>query len=148
MGIRMGSNYANLFVGYIEKQIFDRFNGPRPELYGRFIDGCFGATFAVDANLISSLNMYNLFTRLSISETSVSFLDINVSVSDSGLATTVHYKPTDSHSYLLHSSSHPSHVKNSNSFLGSAKLISFRNSMRRVNSLQSEVTLALLSPVH
>ena len=25
----------------------------------------------------------------------------------------VHYKPTDSHSYLLHSSSHPSHVKNS-----------------------------------
>ena len=27
--------------------------------------------------------------------------------------TSVHYKPTDSHSYLLHSSSHPSHVKNS-----------------------------------
>ena len=24
----------------------------------------------------------------------------------------VHYKPTDSHGYLLHSSSHPSHVKN------------------------------------
>ena len=36
--------------------------------------------FAVDANLISSLNMYILFTPLSISETSVSFLDINVSV--------------------------------------------------------------------
>ena len=29
-----------------------------------------------------------------------------------GLCTSVHYKPTDSHSYLLHSSSHPSHVKN------------------------------------
>ena len=27
--------------------------------------------------------------------------------------TSVHYKATDSHSYLLHSSSHPSHVKNS-----------------------------------
>lgn len=25
----------------------------------------------------------------------------------------MHYKPTDSHSYLLHSSLHPSHVKNS-----------------------------------
>ena len=25
----------------------------------------------------------------------------------------MHYKPTDSHSYLLYSSSHPSHVKNS-----------------------------------
>ena len=27
--------------------------------------------------------------------------------------TSVHYKPTDSHSYLMYSSSHPSHVKNS-----------------------------------
>ena len=32
---------------------------------------------------------------------------------NNGLCTSVHYKPTDSHSYLLHSSSHPSHVKNS-----------------------------------
>ena len=29
------------------------------------------------------------------------------------LCTSVHYKPTHSHSYLLYSSSHPSHVKNS-----------------------------------
>ena len=29
------------------------------------------------------------------------------------LCTSVHYKPTDSHTYLLYSSSHPSHVKNS-----------------------------------
>ena len=29
------------------------------------------------------------------------------------LCTSVHCKPTDSHSYLLYSSSHPSHVKNS-----------------------------------
>ena len=34
-------------------------------------------------------------------------------LSADGLCTNVHYKPTDSHSYLLHSSSHPSHVKNS-----------------------------------
>ena len=33
--------------------------------------------------------------------------------SSSGLCTSVHYKPTNSHSYLLFSSSHPSHVKNS-----------------------------------
>ena len=48
-----------------------------------------------------------------ISETSVTFLDINISVQDNNLATSVHYKPTDSHSYLLYSSSHPSHVKDS-----------------------------------
>ena len=40
-------------------------------------------------------------------------LDINVSIQNDGLATIVHYKPTDWHSYLLHSSSHPPHVKNS-----------------------------------
>ena len=33
-----------------------------------------------------------------------------------GLCTSVYFKPTDSHSYLLHSSSHPSHVKNSITF--------------------------------
>ena len=50
-----------------------------------------------------------------ISETSVTFLNINISVQDNtcNLATSVHYKPTDSHSYLLYSSSHPSHVKDS-----------------------------------
>ena len=44
---------------------------------------------------------------------SLAFLDIQVSIRGNGLCTSVHYKPTDSHSYLLHSSSHPSHVKNS-----------------------------------
>ena len=48
-----------------------------------------------------------------ISETSLAFLDIKVSTSGNGLCTSVHYKPTDSHSYLLYSSSHPSHVTNS-----------------------------------
>ena len=51
--------------------------------------------------------------RYIISETSIAFLDIKVSINGNGLSTSVHYKPTDSHSYLLHSSSHPSHVKNS-----------------------------------
>ena len=31
---------------------------------------------------------------------------------DNGLSSSVHYKPTDSHNYLLHPSSHPQHVKN------------------------------------
>ena len=40
MGTRMGPNYANLLVDYIEEQIFDQFDGPRPELFGRFIHQC------------------------------------------------------------------------------------------------------------
>ena len=38
---------------------------------------------------------------------------LGLELSGNGLCNSVHYKPTDSHSYLLHSSSHPSHVKNS-----------------------------------
>ena len=37
-----------------------------------------------------------------ISETSLAFLDIKVSVEGNGLCSSVHYKPTDSHSYLLY----------------------------------------------
>ena len=40
-----------------------------------------------------------------------------VSISGNVLCISVHYKPTDSHSYLLYSSSHPSHVKISLSLL-------------------------------
>ena len=36
-----------------------------------------------------------------------------VYIEGNGLCISVHYKPTDSHIYLLYSSSHPSHVKNS-----------------------------------
>ena len=38
MGTKMGPNYANLFVGYVEEQIFNQFDGPKPELFGRYYD--------------------------------------------------------------------------------------------------------------
>ena len=46
-----------------------------------------------------------------ISETSVSFLDILVTINGNRLVTSVSYKPTDAHSYLLFSSSQPNHTK-------------------------------------
>ena len=96
MVTKVGRSYANLFVSYIENQFFNQFNGTKPELYGRYID--------------------------EISETSIAFLDIKVLINSSGLSTSVHYKLTDSHSYLLPSSSHPSHVKNSIPFSQFLKL--------------------------
>ena len=44
MGTKMGPSYANLFVGFIEQQFFDKFDGTKPERYRRYIDHCFGAT--------------------------------------------------------------------------------------------------------
>ena len=37
MGTKMGPSYANLFVGYVEHQFFNQYDGPKPDLYGRYI---------------------------------------------------------------------------------------------------------------
>ena len=42
-GIKMGVSYANLLVGFIEHQFFSQYHGPKPKLYGRYIDDCIGA---------------------------------------------------------------------------------------------------------
>ena len=55
MGIKMGPSYANLFVGFIEHQFFSQYHGPKPELYGRYIDDCIGATSSTRER--SSLNL-------------------------------------------------------------------------------------------
>ena len=112
----MGPSYANLFVGYIENQFFNQFNGTK--LYSHYIDDCVGATSSSREELhhfITSVNSFHPALKYTweISETSIAFFDIKVSINDNGLSTSVQYKPTDSHSYLLHSSSHPSHVKHS-----------------------------------
>ena len=118
MGTKMGPSYANLFVGYIEHQFFNQYNGPKPELYRRYIDDCIGATSSTREDLnqfITAVNSFHPALKYTweISDTSLAFLDIKVSIEGNGLCTSVHYKPTDSHSYLLYSSPHPSHVRNS-----------------------------------
>ena len=105
-------------VGYIEHQFFNQYNGPKPDLYRRYIDDCVGATSSTREELnqfITAVNSFHPALKYTweISDTSLAFLDIKVFVEGHGLSTSVHYKPTDSHSYLLYSSSHPSHVKNS-----------------------------------
>ena len=118
MGTKMGPSYANLLVGYIEHKFFNQYNGPKPELYRRYIDDCVGTTSSTREELnqfITAVNSFHPALKYTweISNTSLAFLDIKGSVEGNGLCTSVHYKPTDSHSYLLYSSSHPSHVKNS-----------------------------------
>ena len=61
---------------------------------------------------LQHLAAFNSFHRAlkytwKISDTSLAFLDIKISIEGNGLCTSVYYKPTDSHSYLLYSSSHP-----------------------------------------
>ena len=117
MGTKMGPNYANLFEGFIENKFFSNYHGPKPDLYKRYIDDFVGATSSSREELNQFINSVNSFHPAlkytwEISENSLAFLDIKLSINDNGLSTSVHYKPTDSHNYLLHSSSHPQHVKN------------------------------------
>ena len=37
MGTKMGPSYANLFVGYVEQQIFEWYTGPIPDFFGRYL---------------------------------------------------------------------------------------------------------------
>ena len=117
MGTKMGPSYANLFVGFIENKFFSNYHGPKTDLYKRYIDDCVGATSSSKEELnlfINSVNSFHPALKYTweISENSLAFLDIKLSINDNGLSTSVHCKPTDSYNYLLHSSSHPQHVKN------------------------------------
>ena len=97
--------------GYVEHQFFNQYDGPKPDFYGRYIDDCIGAISSSREELNRFITFVNSFHPAlkytwEISETSLAFLDIKVSICGNGLCTSVHYKPIDSHSYLLHSSSH------------------------------------------
>ena len=86
---------------------------------------CFPFSIVTTSSSTEELDHFYNFSQLvhpalkytwEISETSIAFLDIKVSINGNGLSTNVCYKPTDFHSYLLHSSSYFSHVKNSFQF--------------------------------
>ena len=61
MGTKMGPSYANLFVGYIENQFFNQYNGPKTELYCSYIDDCIGATSSTRLDLNQFISTVNLF---------------------------------------------------------------------------------------
>ena len=113
----MRPNYANLSVGYVEEQIFKQFDGPKPELFCRYIDDCLGATSAPGQRRIGTIYLLcQLFPPSPQIYREIlkpqSLFSISTFLSKTTIqATSVYYKPTDSHSYLLYSSSHPSHVK-------------------------------------
>ena len=64
MGTKMGPSYANLFVGFIENKFFSSHQGPKPDLFNRYIDDCVGATSCSREELNLFLTESILFTRL------------------------------------------------------------------------------------
>jgi hypothetical protein len=85
MGTKMGPNYANVFVGFVEKQIFEQWTDRIPDYLGRYIDDCLDTASCSRVELERFINFVNNFYRVlqftwEISETSVTFLDILISI--------------------------------------------------------------------
>ncbi|XP_078350640.1 uncharacterized protein LOC144635403 [Oculina patagonica] len=116
MGSKMGSNYACLFVGYIEEQIRTNYTGFVPQLHKRYIDDVVGAAQCSRLDLEEFINYVSnyhpaLQFTSNISELELPFLDIKLAIKNNTLQTSVHYKETDTHNYLHHTSLHPDHCK-------------------------------------
>lgn len=97
MGTKMGPNYAELFVGYVEVQIFSQYTSHTLELYGRYIDDCIGVTSLPREQLNSFLSLDQSFHPLpdiscTVSNSPAAFLDIFVTIHQSALTTSIHYK--------------------------------------------------------
>jgi hypothetical protein len=88
MGTKIGPNYANVFVGFVEKQIFEPYT-----------DDCFPTASSYRVELERFINFDNnihpaLQFTWEISKTSVSFLDILVLINGNTHVTYVFYKPS------------------------------------------------------
>ena len=102
MNTKMGPSYANLYIGYVERQFFNQCNSPKSELYCHNIDDCVSTTSSTREELnqfITAVNSFHPALKYTweISNTCLAFLEIKVSVECNGLCTNVHYKPIDSH---------------------------------------------------
>jgi len=117
MGTKFGPTYACIFMGYIEQQFLSQYVGPIPEFLHRYIDDIFGYTLMPKNHLQQFIDDFNDFHpaidfTYVVSESKVTFLDVEVHSNNNQIETTIHYKQTDSHSYLDYSSNHPTACKN------------------------------------
>ena len=118
MGTKMGPSYACLFMGHLEYLVWHSYDGPLPSIYHRYIDDCIGITDMPETDLLRFINFINGFNpaiRFTsyISTSCVNFLDLTITINLSTITTSVYYKPTDAHSFLLYTSSHPQACRDS-----------------------------------
>ena len=111
MGSRLGPYYACLFVGYVDERMLSSSTGIKPDLCKRYMDDVAGAASCSEEDLRQFLEFAssfhpNLEYTWSVSTDKLPFLDICMKPQANRIATSIHYKATDSHSYLNFSSSH------------------------------------------
>ena len=116
MGTKMGLSYSCLFVGFVEEKMLLMYTGNKPIMFRRYIDDYVGIRTSTMKELEDFMQYVNDFHpslsyAYDISDTSVNFLDISISITQQGLTTDIFYKDTDTHSYLRYESAHPPSCK-------------------------------------
>ena len=118
MGTKMAPSYANLFMGFVEKDLLARCS-KKPLVWFRYIDDIFFVWTHGKESLDEFLTFCNnnqhgiIFevTPDSVSTMSIPFLDVRVILKNGKLETDLYVKPTDKFQYLNFTSSHPYHQK-------------------------------------
>eukprot|EP00061_Rhincodon_typus_P004800 g23458.t1 len=100
----------------MEQSHFRSYTGTNPHLFLRYINDCIGTASSSHEELEQFIHFTNAFHpnikfTWAISDTSLSFLDLSVSIPGDHLETAIYFKPTDSQSYLAYTSSHPPSCK-------------------------------------
>lgn len=115
MGTKIGPNYANLFMGKLERE-FLATRTLQPLFYKRFIDDIFLIWCHGESSLLEFITAFNsfddhiTFSHL-YSASELNFLDVAIKISGETLSTSLYRKPTDNHQYLHFKSSHVKHCK-------------------------------------
>ena len=118
MGTRMAPSYANLFMGRFEQHAIANALH-KPLIWWRFIDDIFLIWTEGEEHLkhfishLNSIHPYIKFTHeySNSPHQTLPFLDVQVHLSNNHIETDLHTKPTDKHQYLLKTTCHPSHTK-------------------------------------
>jgi hypothetical protein len=117
MGAKFAPRYACCFMGNLELKFFQK-QEHLPVFYVRFIDDIFMIWHGNRESLehfIAEFNVFHSSIKLTheISQNSVNFLDLTVTINGNKLSTSLYTKPTSSPQYLSFESQHPHHTKTS-----------------------------------
>ena len=117
MGTKMAPAFANLFFCPFRSECFEKCPISPPHVvslhWWYFYDlDCSLDNLKIFIDYLNNIHPTIKFTSSQCS-TNVSFLDVNVSLTNAGnISTDLYTKPTDKHQHLLYSSCHPLHTKN------------------------------------
>ena len=102
----MGPTVACIFMEYLEELFFADYEHSTPMLYRRYIDDIVGAASCPEKELqcfINHLTNFNSSIKYTytISNNTVTFLYLQLTIDNNHIKSCAHLKPTYSHNYLL-----------------------------------------------